>query len=299
MKPLKSSFAKLAFQVDRRVLFLEEESYYRFDLSAHEKLGILACEQNRAKKNLKSNIIWTKNYAFIATLFFSVMFMLSNAPTYAKMGYANLMQVQNKFLSSIEAEEAYLIQGTWMGDKIGDFAPLLESKEDAILMPNDGIISALPTPSSIENRISIPSLDVNAPMIDPSLGLDALQAQDWNELEDQIRESLLQGVVHYPGTADPGKKGNFFLTGHSSNVFWEQSDYNTVFARLPKIEIGAEIVVTKNQREYTYVVTDKKEVSPKNVSVLAQGNDYEMTLMTCTPVGTTLRRLIVTAKLKS
>ena len=104
-------------------------------------------------------------------------------------------------------------------------------------------------------------------------------------------------MVHYPGTALPGDKGNVFITGHSSNVFWEKSDYNTVFALLPKIEEGDDIFVSYDQVDYHYRVISKKEVTPKEVGILEQGDDKIMTLMTCTPVGTVLRRLVVTAEL--
>ena len=162
---------------------------------------------------------------------------------------------------------------------------------------SDGLLALNLAPTVYDNRLSIPSLNINAPIIEPSLGIDSLQAKDWNALESQIQDTLLQGVVHYPGTAKPGKIGNAFITGHSSNYIWELSEYNTVFALLPQIEIGAEIRVTYNQKDYLYRVTEKKEVKPDDVSILKQGDQKILTLMTCTPVGTTLKRLVVTAEL--
>ena len=48
---------------------------------------------------------------------------------------------------------------------------------------------------------------------------------------------------------------------------------------------------------HTYRVVSKREVKPNDVSVLDQPTTKRIaTLMTCTPVGTTLRRLIVTAE---
>ncbi|MDD5751559.1 MAG: sortase, partial [Candidatus Peribacteraceae bacterium] len=48
--------------------------------------------------------------------------------------------------------------------------------------------------------------------------------------------------------------------------------------------------------KHRYVITEKKEVRPSNVDVLDQPVGKRLgTLMTCTPVGTTLRRLILTA----
>ncbi|MFS8158912.1 MAG: sortase domain-bontaining protein, partial [Candidatus Roizmanbacteria bacterium] len=49
-----------------------------------------------------------------------------------------------------------------------------------------------------------------------------------------------------------------------------------------------------------YEVFEKFEVTPDQVSVLAQQYDKPyLTLITCTPPGTVLRRLIVNARLKS
>jgi|GEM_PF-2411079 len=301
MNPIKTQIAQLAFQADRRILSLEEESHIRLDLSAHERAAFFVTPRAVSKSmtlNLP-NLSWFKDYAFLSVMLFTLMFLISNLPSYAKLSMASITEANTAYLDGMNIEEGILLsEDLWTGDKIGTTVPLLTAKDETVLRPDDGILPLAPTPSSIEDRISIPSLDVNSPLIAPELGLEALQDKDWNELEETIRDSLLSGVVHYPGTANPGKKGNFFVTGHSSNVFWEQSSFNTVFARLPQIEIGSEIIVTQDQVEYTYIVTETKEVSPKDVSVLSQGDGYQMTLMTCTPVGTTINRLVVTAELK-
>ena len=48
-----------------------------------------------------------------------------------------------------------------------------------------------------DDRISIPSLNIDVPLVKPQLGLDSLKSQDWNALEEQIRSSLQKGVVYY------------------------------------------------------------------------------------------------------
>lgn len=304
MNSIQKQIQNLAFMADRRILHLEDEEHVRLDLLAHESTSHFSQPQAVSIALPRvPDLTWFKDYAFMATMLFSVMILISNIPANYKIGMANITDAQAVLVSELDVlEGALLTEDAWTGEKVGVMAPVietLEAKEDSVLVPNDGILNALVAPSSHEDRISIPSLGLNAPLVMPELGRSALDSEDWNELEDQIRTSLLDGVVHYPGTAEPGKKGNFFVTGHSSNVFWEHSTYNSVFALLPKIEVGTEITVTKDQHEYTYVVTEKQEVSPKDVSVLIQGDDYKMTLMTCTPVGTTLNRLVVTAELKN
>ena len=73
-----------------------------------------------------------------------------------------------------------------------------------------------------------------------------------------------------------------------------KSDYNAAFALLPKLKAGDEYSVFYKGDLHKYRVTETFEVSPRDVSVLAQPKDrYMSTLMTCVPVGTTLKRLIV------
>ena len=76
-----------------------------------------------------------------------------------------------------------------------------------------------------------------------SLGIKApLQYVD-EANEETYQKALRNGVVHYPGTAKPGEYGNVYIFGHSSDNAWSPGDYKTVFALLPRIEIGAKIVV--------------------------------------------------------
>ena len=63
--------------------------------------------------------------------------------------------------------------------------------------------------------------------------------------------------------------------------------------------MGDNIFITENQKRYHYKVEEIKEVSPKEVSVLEQGDGKILTLMTCTPVGTRLKRLLLEQALLS
>jgi sortase A len=146
-----------------------------------------------------------------------------------------------------------------------------------------------------DNRIVLPKIGKNVPIVEvPDTNLIA---QNWKGLEEDIQAGLKTGVVHYPGTALPGQVGNFFLTGHSSYYFWEHSKYKDIFALLPEMEIGDQVVVYYNQKKYTYEITDKKTVSPSDTEVLRQTDDKRITMMTCVPVGTDLNRLILVGKL--
>jgi LPXTG-site transpeptidase (sortase) family protein len=159
----------------------------------------------------------------------------------------------------------------------------------------DDVRSFLPDVGPMEDRLIIPKLGKNVPIVRPSM--EALMKEDWPKFEDDIQEALRDGVVHYPGSAKPGQAGNFFLTGHSSYYPWVSSKYKDVFARLGELGIGDTYSVFYGGDKHTYRIIEKKEVKPNNVTVLDQPTDKRLaTLMTCTPVGTTLRRLILIAE---
>jgi sortase A len=120
--------------------------------------------------------------------------------------------------------------------------------------------------------------------------------RDWNGLEADIQGALHDGVVHYPGTAQAGDLGNVVLTGHSSYFPWDPGRFKDVFALLHEIIIGDTIVVYHDQQKYNYIVYKTEVVTPGKVEILTQEGEDRLTLITCTPVGTNLKRLIVFAK---
>jgi sortase A len=114
--------------------------------------------------------------------------------------------------------------------------------------------------------------------------------------EATLQGYLQKGVVHYPGTATPGKPGNSFIAGHSSNAWWVKGKYNFIFTYLDKLKVGDNAIIYDSGNKYVYELSSVKVVSPNDVSVLAQGDTPELTLMTCTPLGTNWKRLIVRFK---
>lgn len=146
-----------------------------------------------------------------------------------------------------------------------------------------------------ENRIIIPKMNKNIPLVD-------VEVDPWATFEtmhEVFMEELKKWIVRYPGTAKPGEVGNAFIFGHSSNYPWIKSEFNAVFALLDKLDKGDEIIVYYQQKKYIYTVTDHATVKPGDVKTL-ESRDHtkkELSLMTCWPVGTTLERLIVFAEL--
>lgn len=146
-----------------------------------------------------------------------------------------------------------------------------------------------------DTRIVIPKIAKNIPIL--TVGDESRIAENWVKLEADIQKALRDGVVHYPGTANPGEFGNAFITGHSSYYPWDDGRYKDVFAALHNLEKGDEYYIFHKGKKYKYVITEIKVVPPSDVSVLDQNyNHKESTLMTCTPVGTAKNRLILKAE---
>lgn len=135
------------------------------------------------------------------------------------------------------------------------------------------------------SQIIIPSIGVKAPVI-------YINSVD----NGVIAYSLRSGVVHYATTALPGQKGNVAIFGHSSGLAWAPGDYKFVFTNLDKLKPGEQVVIDYQGKRYTYIVSDSEIVSPSNMAVLKSDGNSELSLITCTPVGTSKNRLVVHAK---
>lgn len=148
-------------------------------------------------------------------------------------------------------------------------------------------------------KIIITPVDPYFSVVIPKIGANARVIQDVDpNNEKEYQWQLTKGVAHAKGTAIPGEPGNAFLFAHSAGNFYEANQYNAVFYLLNKLEKGDKIFTVYYKQKYVYNVTDIKEVDPSEVKYLKNtGKKSTITLMTCAPAGTTLRRLIVTGEL--
>jgi sortase A len=133
-------------------------------------------------------------------------------------------------------------------------------------------------------------------MVIPKIELDAPITWSVKNTDAEVQSALKNGLVNLQGTSLPGEAGNVFITGHSSDLPWSNGNYKTIFSLLNKMVVGDIIMLKYQNKEFIYKVHEVKVVQPDDLSVLDQTNDSILTLMTCTPVGTTLRRLIVASK---
>jgi len=117
--------------------------------------------------------------------------------------------------------------------------------------------------------------------------------------EKVLQEDLKRGVAHLPQTAKPGEIGNCYIVGHSSDYPWSDGLFKEVFAQLPKLAVGDEILVQKGEAALKYIVLETKIVEANDLSVLSQETSGQkiLTLQTSYPIGTADKRFLVIAKI--
>lgn len=239
---------------------------------------------------IRASLKNTVRFLITAVLLFVVLFLGSNFSAYSQIASAWLANSLGKPLNPviITTPEA-------KNESETDLLPI-ETVRDPAKLKND--IPAL----SIEvlppdNRLIIPRIEKNIPVI--RTNTTNYRKQNWDTLDQEILADLKNGVVMYPSSQVPGKGGNTTVTGHSS-YYPEPIDngrYKTVFARLHELILGDRIYFYYDQKKYTYEVSDIQVVKPTDIAVMnPKSTQEQLTLITCTPVGTTLNRLVVEAK---
>ncbi|KOG73376.1 class E sortase [Streptomyces sp. NRRL WC-3725] len=151
--------------------------------------------------------------------------------------------------------------------------------------------AALPRRSQAYAVLTVPRLGLRVPVAEGVSKADVLN----------------KGYVgHYPGTAQPGRAGNFALAGH-------RNTHGEPFRHLPRLRRGDAIEVETRTATYTYDVdrilprtspVDAAVVRPVPRSLVRPGYGYVepgryITLTTCTPEFTSRYRLVVWGKLVS
>lgn len=111
-----------------------------------------------------------------------------------------------------------------------------------------------------------------------------------------IYTKLETGLAHIEGTAKPGQKGTVAIFGHSSHFPWAKGSYKTVFGPILKAKVGQTIQVSNAGTVYTYRVSKTYTINPDQMAVLNSTDNSVLKLITCTPLGTSLKRFVVEAE---
>lgn len=186
------------------------------------------------------------------------------------------------------AEKEYVVASTQEeGQTIieRDFSPSVQSGSLKKLKDQQNVEVMVPVDP--QYSLVIPKIGANAPVI-PNVN-----AAD----REEYLAALGGGIAHAEGTAFPGEGGHMFLFAHSTDYIWNVGTYNAVFYLLYKLEEGDEVNLFYEGERFTYRVTGKQVIDPSEVEYLTRKTDKEfLTLQTCWPLGTTLKRQLVFAE---
>ena len=169
------------------------------------------------------------------------------------------------------------------------FAPIMAyvSPGDTPAQEIEAVDPTVAQSVSPDPRLIIPKLNVDVPI---HFGIPL----------SEVMSAMNNGVAHYRiagASAYPGEIGNTVITGHSAGDIYSSNPYKYIFSGLERLEDGDLIYVNYNSVRYTYRVIKKEVVDPSNVAALVVNTDKPLlTLVTCTPLGTSRYRLLVTAE---
>ncbi|MDP3997839.1 MAG: sortase [bacterium] len=152
----------------------------------------------------------------------------------------------------------------------------------------DATTPAAPLPSvdpTQDSYINLPSLDQPLPLVF-SETLD----------EPTIQEYLKQGAVVLPLGTTFGETGNVVVTAHSSGAT-NFGPYRFAFAKISELKDGDDFTVHTPQAIYTYRVYGQEIVWPTQVDKLPNDDRSTVTLVTCWPLWTNFKRLLVNSEL--
>jgi LPXTG-site transpeptidase (sortase) family protein len=136
------------------------------------------------------------------------------------------------------------------------------------------------------DSIFIPKIKSSAPLV--SIGR-----------EETFKQALNRGVALYPGSVEPGQRGETVVLGHSAPSLWPKIRYFWVFNRVDELKPGDEIYVFYKNCRYLYKV--------KSTFFLDKGQDLPdigkdsfsvLTLVSCWPPNTGAKRIAVRAELE-
>jgi sortase A len=151
--------------------------------------------------------------------------------------------------------------------------------------------------TSIEESLADTDINLDKKILEDlstKLKIETLNIED-NILQGESSLRMNDGFWHFPTSVFPGEKGNVVVIGHR---FLHLPPRKDTFFNLEDIKTGERIVISQiGEKDLTYIVVETKEVQPNDVSVIQESQDYRLTLITCTPLWTSEKRLVVIAKL--
>lgn len=170
------------------------------------------------------------------------------------------------------------------------FAPIMayvSPNSETVATSIEAINPTITQAVSPDPRLIIPKLNIDVPV---AFGIP----------NSEVDSAMNHGVAQFsiPGAnALPGQIGNVVLSGHSAGDIYSSNPYKFIFSGLERLSPGDLIYVNYNSIRYTYQMSGSEVVEPTNVAALIRSTGKpELTLITCTPLGTSRFRLLIFAE---
>lgn len=171
---------------------------------------------------------------------------------------------------------------------------LLKNTENQIShLANPGSDTWLPSGNAYKDIGATASLS-NYYLSIPSLGID-------NAYVSTTDNNVNLHLIHFPGTAIPPNTGNAAIFGHSTLPQWfDPHNPHAIFATAHTLKVADILKVTISNKVYSYKIINIHIVDAEDTSYLQQDTDGSyLTVITCTPPGTTWKRLVIKSKLET
>lgn len=131
--------------------------------------------------------------------------------------------------------------------------------------------AAAPAEQDVIATISIPAINVEASVVNIEIVTLPSGDRTWDT------STIRREVGYFVGTAWFGQGSNVVLGGHSELEYRSP----TVFYELDQVQVGDEIIVTVNNVEMVYIVTETTLVSEYDLWVIQPTSSERLTLLTC------------------
>ncbi len=144
------------------------------------------------------------------------------------------------------------------------------------------------------NRLIIPAINLDVPLVEST----ATISKDFTETS--FDSDLENWVVKYPTTPNPWEEWNAFFFGHTSQEYWKNNPYGTVFRNIPQLKENDKIQIVRDWVLYEYKVITSTVVKPKEVNNTYTNfwnkNKEYITLMWCYPIWRIDKRMMIFAE---
>jgi LPXTG-site transpeptidase (sortase) family protein len=205
--------------------------------------------------------------------------LMDNPKSKSKPHSSSRLRKFNNFLSVVVLLSAlYLI--------IWPFLPRLDFWWKSYRHSDPPLVTAITKPKNAGS--------VSAPK-DNTLVIPALHMQV-TVYDGPTYASLAKGVWHSPRSSTPDKGGNTVMAGHRFTYNGLQRGASTFYS-LDRLKTGDQVVLYWSGVRYDYKVSDVLIVAPTEISIENPTPQPQLTLYTCTPLWTSLQRLVVQASL--